>query len=412
MTDKNTPANDSAEDKEKTLQKNDKSQNTEDVPNAPSAFAEKVKALTPTIDVSQMTEVLLPLAEAGESLTSSIDVSGLSEALLPLAKAGKALSDSIDYTGLASSVRIFAESVKSASPFTWKLSTESSTKVSIDEGLNKVDSCYADEIVKQFEKYLPSNDEAVNTFVKAKCKIIKLAIEHEHYDNAYFNLYFLFMVFVYNCVWKISRSSKYKQRFTETSIFLEAYKGKSQKKTTDVTENDNDNNMINIDFCNVESIFDYSRIPDKNIIKILTLIGFEKSFIQSIDAAINLRNNMAHATNENVIVDKDVFGRYVNDLKNFMKRINEAMKPLIQHWYLNEFLLKILRGEYSETISPDFKVVWETTSSDFSLSQAEVISCGSFGLQNYIKEHKESLSIEEIKLLKSMNKYIREYFAS
>ncbi|MEG0692090.1 MAG: hypothetical protein RR444_03305 [Oscillospiraceae bacterium] len=274
---------------------------------------------------------------------------------------------------------------------------------------------YAENIINDFNEYLPYNDISTKDFITAKCSIAKISIENNFFDNAYFNLYFLFMLYIYNCIWKLSQSALYKQRFKEISIFLKAYEGKSQKKATaknkrtdNVVINNENEEMVDIDFCKVEDIFDFARIPDKNIIKVFTILGADNGFISKLDSFINLRNDLAHATNESKIIDKDSFVKHIGEVKSSMKKINEMMKGLLHHWFLNEFLIKTINGEYEETISSDFKIVWESMILDFSLSPAEIEACGSFGLQKYIKDNRNRLADDEIKKLKEINKYVKE----
>ena len=75
-----------------------------------------------------------------------------------------------------------------------------------------------------------------------------------------------------------------------------------------------------LDFCNIESIFQYCFVPEKELPKIFKLIDLDKAQIGNIIGLVDTRNDMAHASGKIEILTEDNFDIKANAMYISIKK--------------------------------------------------------------------------------------------
>ncbi len=237
--------------------------------------------------------------------------------------------------------------------------------------------------VRRIYDYLPSEemDRELYEYVSKVYNTVENNLEKEEYQVVYFNIHLMFMTYIYNIVWQIFKLIP--ERYSDAVIYMRAYNGKK------------------VDLLEIEKVFEYSEIPDKDILKILKLIGMDGGQVTSINELFSIRDLMAHATGkilvENIIVLQDYLKQYIK----YIETVHEKMKPLISKWYEDNIIMKYYKEiEYGDILN--------LLSSEINLSIEQIKQCESFGISKYSNTRKYSFTKEEIINIKKIRKYITE----
>jgi hypothetical protein len=168
------------------------------------------------------------------------------------------------------------------------------------------------------------------------------------------------MTYIYFTVWKISKVIP--SRYEDATVFVQAYRGSG------------------LDFLNIESIFEYSHVPEKELPKIFRLIGLDGGQLGNISGLVDARNDMAHASGRFEIPNDMEFASKANSICTSIRNIHKCMINQIKFWY-QDILLKYCSGEfraYADNNDKDF--IFEQMIQNFNLSVNELLVCNEMSI--------------------------------
>jgi hypothetical protein len=239
--------------------------------------------------------------------------------------------------------------------------------------------------LEEIMNYLPISavdKEDVSLYLQNITNLVNVNYKYEQYQFAYFGLHLLYMTYIYFTVWKISKVIP--SRYEDATVFARAY------------------NSRGLDFLNIESIFQYSLVPEKELPKIFRLIDLDGGQLGNISGLVDTRNDMAHASGKFEIPNDMEFASKANSICTSMRNIHKCMIKQISVWY-QDILLKYCSGEFGAyTDNNDF--IFEQMIQNFNLSVNELLIC------NEMSIHKLTAANPAIRdKLKSFKKSLRTY---
>jgi hypothetical protein len=236
--------------------------------------------------------------------------------------------------------------------------------------------------LKEILNYLPisaADKEDVSRYLQNITNLVTVNYKYEQYQFAYFGLHLLYMTYIYFTVWKISKVIP--KRCEDATVFARAYNGRA------------------FNLLNVESIFEYSLVPEKELPKIFSLIGLDGGQIGTISGLVDVRNDMAHATGKFEIPNDMEFESKANSICVSMRNIHKCMANQIKAWY-QDILLKYCSGKF-EVYTDINDFIFEQMIQNFNLSVNELFACNEMSIRefasanpmitNKLKSFKESL---------------------
>ena len=208
----------------------------------------------------------------------------------------------------------------------------------------------------------PDDGEKIVTYVGNLSKAINVNYQGAQYKFAYFGLHLLYMTYIYCSVWKISKSNP--GRYNDAVILARPH---DKQKL-----NSND----------IESIFDYSYMRETELPKIFKIVGLDNSQIGIIVGIVKIRNDIAHATGNNLTLKTNKnFNEEAKAICISMKNIHECMKVQIIELF-KDFLLKYCHGKFTKEYSDDIEnIISEQMIKKFYLSKNELLVCNEMILQ-------------------------------
>ncbi len=224
--------------------------------------------------------------------------------------------------------------------------------------------------------YLPIDavdKEDANTYLKNVSDSILVNYGNEQYQFAYFGLHLLYMTYIYFAVRKVSIILP--DRYADAVFFARPYHGQD------------------LDFNNLESTFDYSRVAEKELPIILKLIGLDDGQIGKIGGHVDNRNEMAHANGRFAILNESAFSSAANGILDSVRNIHRRMDKQIRMWY-RLFLIQYSNGEFDEYKDIN-DIIVEQMIQGFNLSIQELLVCNEMSIKQIIADipaHKESLN--------------------
>lgn len=214
----------------------------------------------------------------------------------------------------------------------------------------------------------PDDEEDVIGYIENISNLVAVNYKYGQYQFAYFGVHLLYMTYIYCTAWKIAQIEP--ERYKDAIIFARSYSGREKDLKIE----------------DVESIFSYSLIPEKDIAKLFSIIELDKSQITRVSNLVDTRNEMAHASGKFEILTVDSFDATVNSVYTSMNNIHKAMDKLIRKWY-RQVLLSFCAGEYKEYDTPkDF--ITEQMIQSFKLSTNELLVCNEMSVNSLITEHR------------------------
>jgi hypothetical protein len=228
----------------------------------------------------------------------------------------------------------------------------------LDESIDYTSVPRLEEILN----YLPISavdKEDVSLYVQNITNLILVNYRYEQYQFAYFGLHLLYMTYIYFTVWKTSKVIP--KRYEDATVFARAYNGRA------------------FNFLNVESIFEYSLVPEKELPKIFRLIGLDDGQIGNISGLVDTRNDMAHASGKFEIPNDMEFASKANSICISMRNIHQCMINQIKAWY-QDILLKYCSGEFEAYID-DNDFIFEQMIQNFNLSVNELLVCNEMSIR-------------------------------
>lgn len=177
----------------------------------------------------------------------------------------------------------------------------------------------------ELKLYFSVDDEEIENYLSKLFITIELNYDNGEYQFAYFALHLVFMTYIYNLVWQISKLSE--KTYQLASLFARPFNG------------------CEIDLNNVKSIFEYKDLPEKEIVNYLYLIDFDSSYIGTLKKQIEKRNSMAHASGTYDLIDINSFDPEKDTIVSIIKECtamfnNKLLKKFyvksIMEWQSNE----------------------------------------------------------------------------
>lgn len=205
--------------------------------------------------------------------------------------------------------------------------------------------------------------EDIATYIRNIVDLVALNYKYEQYQFAYLGLHLLYMTYIYCTVWKISKVNE--ARYTDMVVFAKPYHNKK------------------LDFCNIESVFEYSYVPERELPKIFQLIDLDKAQIGIIGGLVDDRNDMAHASGRFKILTEDSFTIGANAIYTSIKNIHGCMDKQIRLWY-QDVLVKYCNEEF-EGYSEVNDFIAEQMIQSFYLSVNELLICNTMSIKEIIK---------------------------
>lgn len=250
---------------------------------------------------------------------------------------------------------------------------------------NYIDVPYLEEILL-YLPIEPSDKEDVSVYLKNLTNLIAVNYKYEQYQFAYFGLHLLYMTYIYCTIWKISKIIPEKCGYA--SIFAKAY------------------GNTDFDYCDVESIFEYSSIPEKEIGKIFKIIELHPGQIGNISGLVDDRNDMAHASGKFEILTEENFTVKANTVHNSIKNIHNRMDKQIRIWF-TDVLLKYCNDDFKDYSSIN-DIISEQMVQNFNLSVNELLVCNEMSVNTIISNNR--LFEKRLKEFKNeLKKYCEKY---
>ncbi len=171
------------------------------------------------------------------------------------------------------------------------------------------------DILEKINQYFPTLPEQyLKDYLEKVQNTVINCYEKEEYQMAHFNIYLLFMTYIYLVVYQ-TRTLAPKDHLLVIE-YIRTYNNREK------------------DLSNIEKIFEYSEVPDSEILKMLSLIGIDKATIGQYKGASKNRDPMAHATGYYVIKDRDDFESKTSTLLDYFEKINNKLLAAFKSYYL------------------------------------------------------------------------------
>lgn len=154
--------------------------------------------------------------------------------------------------------------------------------------------------------------------------------ESGNYQVSYFYAHLIFMSYVYYCVEKAYQFEP--ERMKDIFYPINSYRGRDDKP----------------DIENFRSVYEFSKIPEKDIFKVFRVLGMEDTVIREFSSYISSRDDYAHATGHGNLSEEE-FQRNINTVKGNMSTLHELFFPHLRKLYI-DFMLERLDWTYDVVI--------------------------------------------------------------
>lgn len=220
----------------------------------------------------------------------------------------------------------------------------------------------------------PSDNEDILNYIQNVTNLVAVNYKYGQYQFSYFGVHLLYMTYIYCTIWKISRIEP--ERYCDAVVFARPYNNR---------END-------IDVENINSIFEYSLIPEKDIPKIFKIIDLDKSQISRVSGLVDIRNEMAHASGKFEILTEEGFSVSTNSILTSIRNIHNSMDKQIREWFKRVLVHFCNNGFADYTKVKD--IIEEQMIQNFKISINELLICNEMSIRDMIvskPEHEEKL---------------------
>lgn len=147
-----------------------------------------------------------------------------------------------------------------------------------------------------------------------------------NFQVSFFYAHLIFMSYVYYCV---ERAYQFEPgRMTDIFYPINSYRGRNDKP----------------DIEHLGSVYEFSKIPEKDIFKVFHVLGMEDAVIKEFSNYISSRDDYAHATGHGNL-SEDEFRRSIKTVVGNMSTLHDLFVPRIQKLYI-DFMLERLECEY------------------------------------------------------------------
>lgn len=224
-------------------------------------------------------------------------------------------------------------------------------RYTIDESIGTVLSYFPKEAVNYEEG---TYDQYLSDLIKT----VKDNFTTGNYQVCFFYMHLIFMSYVYYSVNKAYLF--YPQAVDLVYYPINAYHGRDDKPSIE----------------GYTSIYDFSKIPEKEIFKVFYALGMNESEVAILGKYVKERDDYAHATGKGNI-DIDYLESSANAIISYIARIQNALNKHLEKAYI-KFLLNHYRFDY-------FHVDCEVDNFivDFSLSEVDINFLCNLGISKY-----------------------------
>ena len=143
-----------------------------------------------------------------------------------------------------------------------------------------------------------------------------------NYQVSFFYAHLVFMSYVYYCVERANQLQP--DRMKDVFYPINAYNGRSDKP----------------DLEHYNSIYDFSKIPEKEIFKVFRIMGMEHSQIRDLSKYISDRDDYAHATGKGNISEEELIHN-VQNIRGYMEMLNSLFLSSVKEQYLQYLLERV-----------------------------------------------------------------------
>ncbi len=154
--------------------------------------------------------------------------------------------------------------------------------------------------------------------------------ESGNYQVSYFYAHLIFMSYVYYCVEKAYQFEP--ERMKDIFYPINSYRGRDDKP----------------DIENFGSVYEFSKIPEKDIFKVFRVLGLEDTVIREFSSYISSRDDFAHATGHGNLSEEE-FQRNIKTVIGNMSTLHELFFPHLRKLYI-DFMLERLDWTYDVVI--------------------------------------------------------------
>jgi len=224
--------------------------------------------------------------------------------------------------------------------------------------------------LEEMLEYLPidaTDKEDVPAYLKNIIDSVLLNYSGGQYQFAYFGLHLLYMTYVYFSVKKISAIIP--DRYKDAVIFAKPYRGRK------------------MDFHELDSVFEYSLVAERELPLILKTIGLDDGQIGKIGGLVDSRNDMAHAKGRFTILTEENFEVSANGICDSVRNIHNCMDKQIRAWF-KDVLLQYCNNEF-EAYEDINDIIEEQMIQGFNLSVQELLVCNKMSVTPIIVERTE-----------------------
>jgi len=224
------------------------------------------------------------------------------------------------------------------------------------------------ENILRFLPIEPKDKGDIVNYVRNVTNLIAVNYKYEQYQFAYFGVHLLYMTYIYCTAWKIGKIKP--ARYKDAIVFARSYNGREHDFKIE----------------NIDSIFVYSLMPEKDIAKLFKIIELDNSQISMVGNLVDTRNEMAHASGIIEILNIEKYTANVSSVISSMNGIHKYMISLIRNWYA-QVLVRFCKGEYKDYKMPEDFIVEEMIPS-YKLSTNELLVCNEMSVRSLITEHR------------------------
>lgn len=186
--------------------------------------------------------------------------------------------------------------------------------------------------------------------------------EAGNFQVSFFYAHLVFMSFVYYCV---ERSYQLEpDRMRDVYYPINSYNGRNDKP----------------DLEHYSSIYDFSKIPEKEIFKVFRIMGMEHNEIKEISKYVSDRDYYAHATGKGNISEEDLI-RNVQSIRSYMETLTKLFLPSVKKQYV-DYLLDLTDYDYSSVVDSALDFIF-----DNNLSIREIDFLCNLGLRKVQDEN-------------------------
>ena len=150
--------------------------------------------------------------------------------------------------------------------------------------------------------------------------------ESGNYQVSYFYAHLIFMSYVYYSVEKAYQFEP--ERMKDIFYPINSYRGRDDKP----------------DIENFGSVYEFSKIPEKDIFKVFRVLGMEDTVIREFSSYISSRDDYAHATGHGNLSEEE-FQRNIKTVIGNMSTLHELFLPHLMKLY-TDFMLERLDWTY------------------------------------------------------------------